>query len=186
MNPIDEDVLLGNLLSDKKQLTLAPQASPLTPELALMDCGDFSIFIPTHEIISLVSSAQLVAQPQSSSDCGYLEFEQQYYAIFCLNKSLQLQSSIAAAHSTIVLFRDRNVLLGISCHELIKQTTATLALHSVPPSMRSRKQPFTEFAIINHRAVGLSSAAALSVLLRLRGAKLVAAQNLTTVLQGAG
>ena len=186
MNPIDEDVLLGKQLPDKKQLTLAPQASPLTPELALMDCGDFSIFIPSNEIISLVSSAQLVAQPRSSFDCGYLEFEQQYYAIFCLNKALQLQSSIAAAHSTIVLLRDRNILWGISCHELIKQASPTLSFYSVPPSMRSRKQPFTEFTIINHRAVGLSSTAALSALLRLRGAKLVAQQNLTTVLQGAG
>lgn len=184
MNPPNV-FLLDNVLPDEKQLTLAPQVSPLAPELVLMDCGELSVLISSNEVISLVSAQQLVAQPQSPLDCGYLEFEQQYYPIFCFNKSLQLQPSISAESSTIVLFNAQNILFGICCDELTKQNAAALTIHSVPPSMRSRKQPFTEFAIINNRAVGLSSVADLIALLRLRGVKLVSQSGSASALLGA-
>ncbi|MES2822899.1 MAG: chemotaxis protein CheW [Pseudomonadota bacterium] len=185
MNPID-DFLLDNVLPDKKPLTLAPQANLLASELALMDCGEISLLIPTNEIISLVSAQQLVAQPQSSFDCGYLEFEQQYYSIFCFNKSLQLQPSMNPESTTMVLFNAQNILFGVCCHELTKQNATGLTFHAVPPSMRSRKQPFTEFAILDNRAVGLSSVAALIALLRLRGAKLISQPGPASALLGAG
>ena len=186
MNPINEGLSLSNVWTDKKQLTLAPLANSLPSELVLMDCGDFSIFVPASEVISLVSAQQLVAQAQSLFDCGYVEFEQQYYSVFCFNKSLQLQTSVKSEDSTIVLFNEQNMLFGICCRELKKHNTTTLTLYSVPPSMRSRKQPFVEFTVIDHCAVGLSSAAELASLLRLRGAKLVLQQGTPTVLQGAG
>ncbi len=184
MNPIN-DFLLGDVMPDKKQLMLAPTSS-LAPELVLMNCGEFSILLASDEVVSLTSAQQLVAQPRSSFDCGYVEFEQQYYSIFCFNKSLQLQSSMNVEHSTIVLFNTQNILFGICCHELTKQHAAALTLHAVPPSMRSRKQPFTEFTIIDNRAVGLSSGAALVALLRLRGAKLISQPGSVSALLGAG
>ncbi|MES2675028.1 MAG: hypothetical protein V4660_12365 [Pseudomonadota bacterium] len=185
MTSID-DFLLDNALPDKKPLAVAPQAKLLTSELVLIDCGEISLLISSAEIISLVSALQLVAQPQSPFDCGYLEFEQQYYSIFCLNKSLQLQPSMNPENTSIVLFNAQNILFGVCCHELTKQNTAGLVLHVVPPSMRSRKQPFTEFAIIDNRAVGLSSTVALIALLRLRGAKLISQPGTASALLGAG
>jgi hypothetical protein len=185
MNPID-DFLLDDILPDKKQLTLAPQTNLPASELVLMDCGEISLLISSNEVISLVSAQQLVAQPQSSFDCGYVEFEQQYYSIFCFNKSLQLQPSMNVESTTIVLFNAQNILFGICCRELTKQNATGLTLYAVPPSMRSRKQPFTEFAIIDNRAVGLSSVAALIALLRLRGAKLIAQSGTASALLGAG
>lgn len=185
MNSID-DFLLDNASPDKKPLALAPQANLLAAELVLLDCDEISLLISSSEVISLVSAQQLVAQPQSSFDCGYVEFEQQYYSIFCFNKSLQLQPSMNPESTTLVLFNAQNILFGICCHELTKQNAAGLTLHAVPPSMRSRKQPFTEFAILDNRAVGLSSVTALIALLRLRGAKLISQPATASALLGAG
>jgi hypothetical protein len=185
MNPTHENFMLGALSPDKNKIMLAPQSTVPAQDFVLMDFGDFQLLIPSSEVVSLVSAQYMVAQPQSSFDCGYVEFMQHYYAIFCLNKNLQLEASISARHSTIVLLNEQDFLLGVCCYELTKLPAPTGPFYVVPLSMRSRKQPFVEFTIINNHAVGLSSAAALCALLRLRGATLLSQQNTTPIMQGA-
>lgn len=185
MNTTDE-----NVMDEKVSLSLAPQVSARSAELVLVNFGDFSVFLPSSDLVSLGASAQLIPQAttqKTAPSCGYLEFSHQRYMIFCFNKALQLQSSLSENHGALILLNYQECLFGISCSEVLKQNTSALTFYSVPRSMRSRKQPFIEFAVINDRAVGLSSAAALYASLRLRGAKLVPREDSpTSVIQGAG
>jgi hypothetical protein len=179
----------------KNPLALAPQKSVATASLVLIDCGEFNLLLPGDEIISLAPATELI-DSQSSQNCGYVEFEQHCYPVFCLNKPLQLQSELLASHKVIVLLEHIDYRFGISCCELTKVSDLSRALsmlqenkmifYKVPVCMTSRKQPFSEFAIINNQAAGLSSAAALFSLLQLRGATLSSLQTVPTkMFQGA-
>ena len=187
MNNVDES-------ADKKTLSLAPKHNMPNANLVMMNCSDFSFLVSSDEIASLCPVQQVVMQPLSVHDCGYVEFEQRVYPVFCFNKALQLQTSLKEPHTAVVLFNHRNHYFGVTCVDVEKisdsssqNAMANLTFYEVPICMRSRKQPFTEFAVINNRAAGLTSASALFTLLRLRGAKLAAQQELSNkVLQGAG
>ncbi|RZA09586.1 MAG: hypothetical protein EOO68_00600 [Moraxellaceae bacterium] len=183
----------------KKLLALAPKINSPESNFVLMDCGDFSFLLPGNEIVSLLSVQQIVALPQSVHDCGYAEFEKSTYPVFSFNKAMQLQTSLKDAHNAIVLLHHRDANFAVSCMSVqkiddVNNTSASseagsatpLIFFEVPVCMRSRKQPFTEFAIINNRAVGLTSASALFTLLRLRGAKLQMQKHAAaSALQGA-
>jgi hypothetical protein len=78
-------------------------------------------------------------------------------------------------------------LFAICCSGLEKLAIADLHFYKVPLSMSSRKQPFTEFAVVNHVAAGLSSAADLWQLLSLRKAvQAIPPAKAQTLIQGAG
>ena len=199
-NMLSEDVSPKNVITEAPSLILAQQRA-IETELVMLDCGDFGLFIPAVEVVSIASAQQIfgkqfippqVAQQKNvaktmAQNCGYLELYEKNYAVFCFDKTLQLHTEISAKHNAVVLLKHKEYLFGISCCELLKQQISPLTLYSVPPSMRSRKQPFTEFAVINNRAVGLSSVAALYALLHLRGVIFAAQQtSQTSTLQGVG
>lgn len=181
--------------SAKSPLALAPQQNVATASLVLIDCGEFNLLLPGDEIISLAPAPELISS-QSAQNCGYVEFEQHCYPVFCLNKPLQLQPELLSSHKVIVLLEHIDYRFGISCCEITKVSELSRALsllqenkivfYKVPVCMSSRKQPFSEFAIINNQAAGLSSAAALFSLLQLRGATLSSLQTVPTkMFQGA-
>ena len=153
-------------------LTLVQTKSAFKGSLVVMDCGDFSLCIPSQDAVSVVSCKELVVLPQWEESCGYVDVMEQRYPVFCITKSLQLQKTIAQEHHVIVLLSAQQYFFAISCRAISKIESAQLQIFSVPVAMRSRKQPFSEFAIVDDRAVGLTSAAHVLAFLQLRGAKL--------------
>lgn len=161
---------------EKPNPSLAPPA-PMIQEKVCMDFGEFGLLLPAADLVSLVAPQQLTKLPESASvqlsqACGYLEFAQGWFAVFCFNKSMQFQPALEAKHKAIVLLRTGNFYFGIACCELKKMNGDFHKVYPVPQSMSSRKQPFTEFTIIDQQAVGISSAATLLQLLNSRGVQM--------------
>ena len=65
--------------------------------------GQSIIVRVTDDGASLLSVQQIISQPLSMHDVGYVEFEQRLYPIFCFNKALQLQTSLKETHTTVIL-----------------------------------------------------------------------------------
>lgn len=144
-------------------------ASPKTDEpLALMDFGELSLLVPSKDIVTLMS-AQKIMPSDVAQACGAFEFEQQHIPVFAFNKALQLQTDLPSNQLTLVVLQQQTHLFAVCCCALEKIETLDLHFFPVPISMSSRKQPFTQFAVINNRAAGLTSAASLRRLLELRG-----------------
>lgn len=159
-----------------------------TPPMVHLDWDDFSLLLPTSDLASLAAPRELgAASEQIPQSCGSLEFEGIDFPVFCLNKSLQIQPALSGQDRSIVLLKTQGYCFGISCCALGKLDVPLGTLYAVPPSMTSRKQPFTQFALINQRAMGLSSAAALLALLKLRGVRIQPQQDsLMATRKGAG
>lgn len=168
--------------------SLAPPAM-VSPERVHLDGGEFGLLLPAEEVVTLLPSSKLIAPTDTASSlaaqtCGYLEFDQQRYPVFCLNKALQLQSRLEAHHQVLVLLRHQQQFFALAGRSLNKLEAHGYPIYPVPRSMSSRKQPFSSFALINDAALGLSSAADLLDLLQVRGVQ-IRAQN-QRALQGAG
>ena len=169
--------------------SLAPPATAM-PERVHFDGGEFGLLLPAADVVTLLSIQTLIAPAETSSPlaaqtCGYLDFDQQRYPVFCLNKALQLQSRLETHHRVLVLLRHQQQFFALACSSLNKLDTREYPVYPVPRSMSSRKQPFNSFALINDAALGLSSAADLLELLQVRGVQ-IRAQNSRGALQGAG
>lgn len=169
--------------------SLAPPATA-TPERVYMDGGEFGLLLPAADVVTLLASTTLVAPSETTSQlaaqtCGYLEFDQQRYPVFCLNKALQLQSRLESHHRVLVLLRHEQQYFALACSSLNKLDRYDYPIYPVPRSMSSRKQPFDSFALVGDAALGLSSAADLLELLQVRGVQIRAQQNQRS-LQGAG
>lgn len=165
--------------------SLAPPVSEV-PARVHWDGGDFGFLIPSADVVTLAASQGLItplesASPLSSQLCGYLEFEQQRYPVFCLNKALQLQTTLEEKHRVLVLLQHQEQSFALACCALTKLEQDHYPIYPVPRSMSSRKQPFREFALLNERALGLSSAAELLTLLKARGVRLRGGQLSQTV-----
>jgi hypothetical protein len=173
-------------LADSSGPALAPCTATMLPQV-LLDGDDLGFLLPADDVVTLASSKALIpAVDVGSVSCGYLDVEQQRYPVFCLNKALQLQTTLTEKHRVLVVLRDREQTFALACCALTKLTDETYPVYRVPPSMSSRKQPFQEFALINNRALGLSSAGDLLVLLAARGVQLSSTYNTTAIRQGAG
>lgn len=176
------DVLAGESPS------LAPPATA-SPERVRLDGGEFGLLLPAADVVTLMPGNRLSAPTDTASSlvaqsCGYLEYGQQRYPVFCLNKALQLQSRLEPCHQVLVLLRHQQQGFALACRSLTKLETQDYPVYPVPRSMSSRKQPFSRFALIGEVALGLSSAADLLKLLQVRGVQ-VREQN-SHALQGAG
>lgn len=154
--------------TDNKLRAVTPSSTPAEP-LALMDCGEFSLLISSKDIVTLVSAQKIIASV-SAHTCGAIEFEQQEIPVFLFSKTLQLQSALPAEHKTLVVIQHQSNLFALCCSALEKMELDNLHFFAVPLSMSSRKQPFTQFAVVNKRAAGLTSAAELWRLLTMRNA----------------
>ncbi|GGY74783.1 hypothetical protein GCM10011613_20310 [Cellvibrio zantedeschiae] len=165
----------------------AVKSSAGSPEpLALMDCGEFSLLISSKDIVTLASATKIIASTMAHT-CGAIEHEQQIIPVFAFNKALQLQSNLPSAQMTLIIIQYDNYLFALCCKALEKIEVADVHFFDVPLSMSSRKQPFTQFAVVNKRAAGLTSASQLWRLLTMRNAAQTIPQLKSRILtQGAG
>lgn len=165
MNLYNENV---NNNGEQKLRAVMPTSNAVEP-LALMDCGEFSVLVSSKDIVTLMS-AQKIITSSSVQTCGAVEYEQHIVPVFAFNKALQLQPTLPSAQMTLVILQHQTCLFAVCCSALEKIEAADLHFYKVPLSMSSRKQPFAQFAIVNKRATGLSSAAELWRLLAMRNA----------------
>lgn len=184
------DSMSANINQASAQDKLRPliaDAATIQPMVHL-DCGDFGLLVPSRDLVSLLAPQQIIARSeQLPESCASVDFDGQRYPVFCLNKALQLQSALEAKHRALVLLCTQGYGFGVACYALTKLDTELKEIYPVPPSMSSRKQPFSEFALVNDQALGLSSAAALLALLKLRGVKILPLQDSHSVMRkGAG
>lgn len=155
-----------NLINEPPRPALVPEAEKTTPNVCL-EFSDFGLLIPASDLVSLASPQQMSQRAEDVAQaCGSIIFQDEPYSIFCLNPALQLEQSVTPTHTAIALLRCENYHFGIACHSLVKVEQGKSARYSIPPSMVSRRQPFTEFMILNQRACGLSSATLLLELLQ--------------------
>lgn len=154
--------------TEKNQLRAVPTAHNADEPLALLDCGELSLLISSKDIVTLVSSQKIIASNLAQA-CGAIEFERQHIPVFALNKALQLSTTLSTNQLTLVVLQHQTQIFALGCSGLEKIEMPDLQFFTVPMSMSSRKQPFTQFAVLNNRAAGLTSAANLSRLLEMRG-----------------
>lgn len=155
-----------NSINETPRPALVPEAEKSTPKVCL-EFGDFGLLIPASDLVSLAIPQQVTRrQEDAMQTCGSVIFQEDQYSIFCLNPALQLEQAIPPTHTAIALLRCNNHYFGIACHSLTKVEGEQNARYPTPPSMLSRRQPFSEFMIVNQRAAGLSSAALLLELLQ--------------------
>jgi hypothetical protein len=169
----------------KGMLSLVKDDPLAVAHLVMLECGDITLLLPSDEIVSMVSSAELTAQQDSSSICGTVEFMQQSYSVFSINKALQLSAELSPQQQVIVLFSAQQSWFALACQNIKKLEAQPTRIFAVPSSMRSRKQPFSEFAIIDNEAVGVSSSVQLLAFLHMRGAHVSASQTSSFNIQGA-
>lgn len=170
---------------DNKLRAVSPSSAVVEP-LALMDCGEFSLLISSKDIVTLMS-AQKIIPSKATHTCGAIEFEQQSIPVFAFNKALQLQPNLPSAQMTLVIIQHQSWLFALCCFALEKIEMADLHFYAVPLNMSSRKQPFAQFAVVNKRAAGLTSAAELWRLLEMRNAvQSVPVIKIQELIQGVG
>ncbi len=154
--------------TEKNQLRAVATAHNADEPLALLDCGELGLLISSKDIVTLTSSQKIIASNFVQA-CGAIEFEQQQIPVFALNKALQLTANLSANQLTLVVLQHQTRIFALACCSLEKIEMPDLQFFTVPLSMSSRKQPFTQFAVLNNRAAGLTSAANISRLLEMRG-----------------
>lgn len=166
-----------DFLNHPPRPALVPKLDIAPPQVGL-NCGSFGLLIPAEDLVSLIAPQQITQTAGDLAESlGSVIFQDQSYPVFCLNTTLQLQPHIDAAYTTLALLRTGEHYLGIVCHSFIKLASEQDPIHALPPSMKSRRQPFTEFRVIDNRIWGLSSAAALVELLATRGLQIKAQQT---------
>jgi len=154
--------------TNKPPLRAVAQSTVADEPLAFIDFGDVSFLVSSKDIFTLMST-QKITTPVLDQSCGEIILEDATLPVFSVNKALQLSSERPANHLTLVVLQHQARLFGLSCITLEKIDARNLHFFSVPVTMSSRKQPFTQFAVVNNRAAGVTSAANLFRLLQARG-----------------
>ena len=155
-------------LDARNQLRAVTSSSDVEEPLALLDLGDVNFLIPSKDIVTLMS-IQEITVPTLSFACGEVTCEFGKVPIFAINKALQLKPELSSNHLTVVVLRHQALLFGLCCVNLKKIEARDLKFFAVPINMSSRKQPFSQFAIVDNYAAGLTNALSLSRLLDARG-----------------
>ncbi len=169
-------------MTDDKNLHAVASGTQARDSLVLIDMAEIQ-FLLSGDIVSLapIDLMQLTAdQMQPAADelaCGYLMFEDELVPVFSLNRNLQLQTVADSRCIALAILSAGSQRFGLACLNVEKQSDGMPVFYPVPVCMSSRKQPFSEFAVINQRAVGLTSAAELLRVLRLRGVNLLGRQT---------
>lgn len=158
---------------DNNALRLINSSADVNEPLVLVDCGDVHFFVPAKDILTL-SAAQKIISSGVEHACGELKVEESAVPVFVINKSLQVNPVCPPHHATVIVLEYQGILFGLSCAAITKIETndlqfKALQFFTVPINMSSRKQPFSKFAVVGKRAVGLTSALHLLGLLNTRG-----------------
>lgn len=161
-------------MTDDNNLYAVGDTAQARNSLVLLDMVEIQ-FLLQGDIVSLLPVSQMLPSPDDCA-CGSLEFEGELLPVFYVNRNLQLQTMADSRCTALVILSTGLQRFGLACLGVEKQSGAVPAFYSVPVCMSSRKQPFNEFAIINHKAIGLTSAAELLRVLHLRGANIVSQQ----------
>ncbi len=152
----------------KGQLRAVTPSTAADEPLALLDFGDLAFLVSSKDIFTLIST-QKMATSSLSQVCGEIVIEERKVPVFAINKALQLNTERPANHLTLVVLQHETQLFGFSCVTFEKIDLHDLNFFQVPVSMSSRKQPFSQFAVVNNRAAGLTSSADLLRMLETRG-----------------
>jgi len=144
-------------------------ASLSANSLALLSFDEFTFLVPGEDVLSLLPIQKIDAAVASNS-CGLVEYNGHSVPVFSVNKALQLQSSKKDSHSVIAILNYQSMWFSLACNSLAKCEIGNLQLFRVPTCMSSRKQPFSQVAIVGDKAACLTNSAELWKLLHLRGA----------------
>ena len=153
---------------NKGQLRAVTPSSVADEPMALLDFGDLGFLVSSKDIFTLIST-QKMAAPSVSQACGEVAIEEHKIPVFAIGKALQLNAERPANHLTLVVLQHNMQLFGFTCVTFEKVDLHDLNFFQVPVSMSSRKQPFSQFAVVNNRAAGLTSSADLLRMLEARG-----------------
>ncbi|MET0356460.1 MAG: hypothetical protein ABW044_06750 [Cellvibrio sp.] len=166
----------ANKSDDKNLLRVVTSSIDPDEPLALLDFGDVNFLVSSKDILTL-SSAQKMTAPTLAQACGKLLLEDGEVPVFAINKALQLNPERPSNHLTLVVLKHQTRVFGLCCVTLEKIEMQNLNFFTVPVSMTSRKQPFSQFALVNKQTAGLTSAFDLLRLLTARGVVLPAAEQ---------
>lgn len=170
-------------MTDDNYLHALGSPLPARDSLLLLDMGEIHFFVQ-GDVISLLPINQM-QHTSAKLECGSVEFEAEQLPVFYFNDHLQLLSQAPEHCAAVVLMVAGDSRFGIACSSLQKYTGPAPMFYSVPVSMSSRKQPFSEFAVIENRAVGLVSAEELLRVARLRGASVANQRHAQRLRSGA-
>lgn len=162
---LDNAADTSNDRSPLRAVTSSPDADE---PLAFLDIGDVNFLVSSKDILTL-SSAQKITAPTIAQACGELKLEDGQIPVFAINKALQLNPERPSSQLTVVVLKHQARVFGLCCVTLEKIEMRDLNFFNVPVSMMSRKQPFSQFAVVNKSAAGLTSAFDLLRLLTARG-----------------
>lgn len=137
---------------------------PVTADesLVFLNVGDFGLLTPGTEIYTLMPAQKIQVL---DSGVGSVLVDEYQVPVFGLNKGLQILPQLPATHMTVVVFRHDIRLFAFGCARIQKLDRRDVCIYPVPISMSSRKQPFSNFAIIDQCAAGLINAKSLWQLL---------------------
>lgn len=158
-------------MTDDKNLQAVASKLQVRDSLVLIEMVEKQ-FLLAGDILSLVPIKQM--QPATHEyACGSLLYEGELVPVFQFNRNLQLQSVADSRCLVLAMLSSGTQRFALTCLNIEKLSEVMPVFYPVPRCMSSRKQPFGEFAVINQKAVGLTSGAELLGVLRLRGASLL-------------
>jgi hypothetical protein len=149
-------------------LVAVPTTAPTPDTLVVLNLSEIQ-FLLQAGVESLLPIKDM-RPPSDELACGSLEFEGELIPVFCLDHHLQLQAVAGSTCVAVALLSNGSQRFGLVCLGLEKWANPAPVFYRVPVCMTSRKQPFSEFAVIDNKVVGLTSAAELLRVLGLRGA----------------
>lgn len=138
---------------DSAPVTLVQTKGAAAGTLVVMDCGDFSLGVPSQDIVSLLSCKELMQLPDWEESCGCVSIREQHYPVFCISKSLQLQKVIAQEHQAIVLLAAEQYFFALSCCHVSKIELSPLQVFSCLQLCAVVSSPFLSLSLL---MIGLS------------------------------
>lgn len=170
--------------AEKTPLCVVDAVNP-QDDFVLINTGEFSLLLAVSALVAVIPFDSYRVSGHLTNK-GRIEFQGECIAIFSLTKLLQLDmlDFSSPTQTSVAVLEYQQQRFGITCCDLDKCERSSLTLFDVPVSMTSRKQPFTQFAIVNNCAAGLASVADIVRLLRVRGADIAAVSTASAQLTG--
>lgn len=151
--------------------------------LVFLGFGDFSLLIPAADIYTLMPVQKIQL---ASPDVATVLVDKCKVPVFGVNKSLQILTQLPSSHSTLVVLHHEKWIFALACVRIQKLEQPEVCFYSVPINMRSRKQPFSRFAVLDQCAAGLVSAESIwQLLVERKMSHIVALAQQPLLVQGA-
>lgn len=135
----------------------------------LVELGALQLLLPRVDSLTLMAIEK--QGNVSSPACGKVTWEQNSYPVFALKTNLHLLPEGDSQCRWALLLQAGQQRFALACQDLQRLDYCPEPRYSVPCCMRGRRQPFTEFTVVQGRAAPFTSARALAELLAQRGVK---------------